>query len=405
MYAGFPTEGDPLGSERKTLAVLCTAVAFATVAIFGSFTLAAVIVLRITDSAAWVGAPTAVSFVGVGLASVGLSRRMARHGRKRGLVVGWVLGVVGGILAVVASVAASLPLLLAAMALIGVGYSASTLARYASAALVEPEQRAFAIGLVAWATAAGALSGPVLVAFAEDAASRLGLAPGVGGFTTATAGYTVAVLLAATLSRHAWPPPPPAHAEPPVPRPLHDERVRIALVALIANQAAMVLLMAVMPAHLVSLAAGLGLVGLVMSGHFAGMFAFGPVVGRVADRVGPAPSMIAGIALLAAGCAGAAFWSHVGPELLSLPLFAAGLGWSLSFVSASSVLTHGLPPRATVSVQGSVDAALWAVSAAASVLGGVLLADVGFTALASGAAVVLPLAGAWVFARRRVLAG
>ena len=47
----------------------------------------------------------------------------------------------------------------------------------------------------------------------------------------------------------------------------------------------------------------LGIVGLVLSFHIAGMYAFSPVFGWLTDRLGRRPVIFAGIALLLAACA------------------------------------------------------------------------------------------------------
>src|SRR6478672_2685828 len=59
-----------------------------------------------------------------------------------------------------------------------------------------------------------------------------------------------------------------------------------AMAALIAGQATMVLIMTMTPLHLTAHNHGLGTVGIVISGHVAGMYALAPISGRITQRIG-----------------------------------------------------------------------------------------------------------------------
>jgi MFS family permease len=79
----------------------------------------------------------------------------------------------------------------------------------------------------------------------------------------------------------------------------------------------------------------LGIVGLVLSFHIAGMFAFSPIVGWLTDRLGRRPVIFAGIALLLAGA-----------------LMVLGLGWSATMVAGSTLLSESVPVGLRASAQG-----------------------------------------------------
>lgn len=170
-------------------------------------------------------------------------------------------------------------------------------------------------------------------------------------------------------------------------------RVRIGLVALVAGQVVMITIMTMTPVHLTEAGHGLGVIGLVLSGHTLGMFAFSPISGRLADRAGPLPIILAGFSLLAVASLLAASAPVEGGIVLVGALFLLGLGWNLNFVAGSALLTRGVPSGVRIRAQGATDALIWTSGAAASALAGVVLelTDYGVLSLAGAALVVIPV--------------
>ena len=82
---------------------------------------------------------------------------------------------------------------------------------------------------------------------------------------------------------------------------------RLGVSAMAVGHVVMVGVMAMTPVHIRGAghdaAHTLRIVGLVLSFHIAGMFAFSPVFGWLTDRLGRRPVIFAGIALLLAACA------------------------------------------------------------------------------------------------------
>ena len=70
-----------------------------------------------------------------------------------------------------------------------------------------------------------------------------------------------------------------------------------AIVVLAGAHAAMIMVMVMTPLHMEHGGAELEIIGVVISVHVLGMFAFAPVVGFLADRVGRAPAAMAGATL------------------------------------------------------------------------------------------------------------
>ena len=103
--------------------------------------------------------------------------------------------------------------------------------------------------------------------------------------------------------------------------------------------------MAIAPVHLATHGHGLGVVGIVVGVHVAGMFAPSPVSGRLADSLGPEPVAAAGFSLLvAAGVAGAVLDVNGASPMVAV-LLTLGVGWNLAVVGGSTLLAASVPPR------------------------------------------------------------
>lgn len=371
-------------------------------------TVATIAAEELAGSSAWAGVPGAAVVLGAAGGALLLSAIMVRAGRRTGLATGYALGVLGAVLAVLALVVRSFPLLLVGTFLIGVANSSNQLSRYAAADLVPARRRASALGTVVWAATIGAVIGPNLIGVAGSIAENLGL-PSLAGAYLLPAGF---VALAAILTFTFLRPDPYLLADPsarhletdgaghPVRSLLRRPSVAIALIALIVNQAVMVLVMTMTPLHMTSHGHGLAAVGLVISGHTFGMFALSPISGRLADRFGPPPIVAAGLVVSGIAAGLSALAPPDGGLLLGFALFLLGFGWNLGYVAGSSILTGGLAVRERTRLQGAADALIWSSSAIASLASGVIVAAASFTALGLlGAALIV--GPAWLVVSRR----
>ena len=173
-----------------------------------------------------------------------------------------------------------------------------------------------------------------------------------------------------------------------------------AIVALVAGQVVMVLVMTMTPLHMTEHGHGLDAVGLVISGHTFGMFAFSPISGRLAGRFGTPAIIAVGLALSAFSSVLAAVAPPDGGTILFIALFLLGWGWNLGFVAGSALLTEGLSVSERTRLQGVTDALIWSSAAAAALGSGVVVAAASYTALGLlGAALIgLPV---WAMVRGR----
>jgi len=407
IRAMLPTPKPEIERLRsRALATYFTAAALTSIAYIATFTVASLAAPEMTGSASSSGWPSAIAVAGTALAASLLSSVMARRGRRAGIVLGISVAVAGGALAVVAVMAASLVLLLIASALVGFGNAALNLSRYAAADLFPVDRRAGALGFVVWGSTIGAVVGPNLVAPAGAVASTLDVLPLAGGFAMAFV-FLLAALAVASLGPRA---PIQPHLEEPT-RPVGQRQIsqrrllgelvrsprgRTALIALVTSQLVMTLIMTMTPYHLHAKGHGLGTVGLVISAHTFGMFAFSPLSGRLTDRFGANAMVLAGFSVLAA----AGIIAAVNPDGgagLALPLFLLGVGWNLGFVAGSSLLASEAPLGDRARLQGASDALVWATAAAASFVSGYVVLATSYAALAvAGTGLAVALAAAVV---------
>ncbi len=390
-------------ARRRSRNTLIAGVALGSTGHIAAVTVATIVAKDLLGSQTWAGLPGATVVLGAALGSVLLSALMARRGRRIGLVTGYSVGVLGALVATAAVMTRSFPLLLVGTVLIGFGNTSNQLSRYTAADLVPPERRASAIGLVVWASTIGSVVGPSLVPFASDWAAGLGLPPLAGPYLLPV----VFVGLAAALSFFLLRPDPydiadestRAHpdAEPAVIGPVRDilrrPAVAAAISALVIGQFVMVLVMTMTPLHMTEHGHGLGAVGLVLSGHTLGMFAFSPLSGWLSDRFGRIPTIFLGTAVLAISSLMAAVAPPDGGLVLLVALFLLGLGWNFGFVAGSAMLSENLEIHERTRVQGAADALIWSSAAAASLGSGLIMAAVGYTALGilGAGAVIIPV--------------
>ncbi|HEY7701089.1 MAG TPA: MFS transporter [Candidatus Limnocylindrales bacterium] len=402
--------------RRRTVATLVAGVALGSTGHIAAVTVATIVATHIAGgTTAWSGAPAATVVLGAAAGASGLSWLMVRRGRRVGLASGYVISVLGAIVAVVAILGMSLPLLLLGTVLIGFGNSSNQLSRYTAADLAPPDRRASAIGVVVWGATIGAVAGPNLVAPAGRVAVAVGL-PELSG------PYLVPILFvggAALLTFLMLRPDPYELADASARHDTSGDRsvavslasvfarpsVPVAIVALVAGQFVMVLIMTMTPLHMAAHGHDLAAVGLVISGHTFGMFGLSPISGRLTDRFGSVPVILAGLAVVALASVMAAVAPPDGGVLLFVALFLLGYGWNLGYVAGSALLTHGLSLAERTRVQGLTDSLIWSSAAVASLGSGVVLAYAGYAILGlmGAALVVVPML--LVAARRSAVTG
>jgi MFS family permease len=123
--------------------------------------------------------------------------------------------------------------------------------------------------------------------------------------------------------------------------------------------------------------------------HIAGMYAFSPIFGILADRIGKIQTVILGQAIYIAALLFAGFGMHSHNAVL-FGLFLLGLGWSAATVSASALLSASLPADQKTNVQGMSDALMNLSGAFGGAISGVIMAALMFVGL--NLAAMIPVA-------------
>ena len=379
-------------ARRRARRALAAGVALGSTGHIAAVTVATIVAKDLIGSDALAGLPGATVVLGAATGAVLLSSLMARRGRRPGLVAGYGIGVLGALVATAAILLRSFELLLIGTTLIGFGNAANQLSRYAAADMVPPERRASAIGMVVWGGTVGSVIGPWLVPIATAMAIGVGL-PGLAG------PYLVPVVFvgaAALLSFGLLRPDPYELADTtpdemaaaidagdrdPIRAIIRRPAIVAALMALVVGQITMTLIMTMTPLHMTEHGHDLAAVGLVLSGHTLGMYAFSPVSGWLTDRVGRLQTIYLGTAVLALSAVMTIVAPAEGGLILPTGMFLLGLGWSFAYVGGSALLSDHLELHERTRVQGVADAMIWSAAAAASLGSGLVVAAAGYAAL------------------------
>ncbi|RJK96476.1 MFS transporter [Vallicoccus soli] len=401
--------------QRRTVRVLAASQVLGGVGVASGIAANGLLAEEVSGSAGLSGLATTGTVLGAALAAVPLARLTAASGRRAGLAAGWLVGGAGAVVLLVAAAVDGFALLLLGCVLFGAASAANLQARYAATDLADDRTRGRALGLVVWATTVGAVLGPNLAGPGEAVAGRLGL-PGLAGpvvFSVASFAAGAAVVGALlrpdplVLARRVAGAP-----AGPGPRP----RLGASLAVVRASPAATLALAGVAVAHLVMVAvmamtpvhmasdghgASIEVVGLVISGHIAGMYAFSPLVGWLVDRSGAPRVLLLGMLVLLAATAvaaagsggGAGRGAHAGAWApLGLGLLLLGLGWSCALVAGSALLAASVPVPERPGVQGAADLVMNLAGAVGGAGAGALLGLVGYPGLNAVAALaVLPV--------------
>ncbi|CAD5987588.1 MULTISPECIES: MFS transporter [Streptomyces] len=390
--------------QRRTSAVLVVSQILGGLGVAIGIALAPMLATEVTGSEALSGLAPTASVAGTALLSLPLAALMTSRGRRPGLVLAYLIGALGGALVVLGTMARSFPLLLLGMAAFGAGSSANLQARFAAADLVGPERRGRAISTVVWATTIGSVVGPNIAAPAGRLFRGSPVPETAGPYLWSAvaflaAGVTVAVLLRPDplLTARALAPRSPQgegkrSLRAGVAAVRESPMAKLALGTVTVSHTAMVSIMVMTPVHLGGHGAGLQLIGLVISGHIAGMYAFSPVMGWLADRFGRLS--VIGLAVGLLSCA-ALLAGTAGPRhgQTALGLFVLGLGWSAGMIAGSALLTDSVPQDARAAVQGLSDLTMNGAAGIGGATAGVIVAQWGYGPLnAIGAALLLPVA-------------
>lgn len=384
--------------QRRTLRVLSLGQLVSGVAVAGTVPAGALLADELAGTDAAAGFAQTSMVTGAALVALPLARLALRRGRRPSLVAGYGIGALGAVIVAVAAATRSLPLVYLGSLLIGGAQAASYQARYAATDLADEARRGRALAWVVWAATIGAVAGPNLLDPSGKLADSWGLPELSGPYLLAVACLGAAALILAAALR----PDPyvvatrstPADA----PRPrltdgiahLKREPLAVAGITTIAvGHVVMVAVMVMTPVHMAHVDVTVSLIGLVISVHILGMYAFSPIVGAAVDRLGAVQVARVGMVILVVACVVSGI-AHAGDVVvLGTGLLLLGIGWSCTLISGSTLLVAAVAPAERPAVQGLSDVTMNVAGALGGALAGVVVTFGSYTVLALGA--ILPV--------------
>ncbi|TDW17409.1 MFS transporter [Kribbella kalugense] len=370
--------------QRTTLRVLVASNALGGVATASGFAVAGLLAEKVSGSTSLAGLVATSTTLGAAILAVPLAKLARSHGRRVSLSTGYLIAFVGAGLTIFAAQIGSLALLLAAGCLFGSGSASNLQSRYAATDAAEPSRIARSLGLVVWATTIGVIVGPNLTGVGGSIGASLGVLALAGPylFSVVAFGLSAATVWVGMRSQVR----PTKVQRQPLAETFRQvmaiPHARLGLLAIATAHAVMVGVMSMTSVHLRHHGASLTIVGFVISGHVAGMYALSPLTGLLADRLGRIPTIGIGLGILAVAMALAAVAPDDAHVLTGLALFTLGLGWSACLVAGSTLLSRSVPDEIRTSAQGLSDLTMGVLASLSGTAAGPVLAYLGFHWLA-----------------------
>ena len=346
-----------------------------------------------------VGLGPAIFLSTAALAALPAGRAMDRYGRMPVIAGGFVAGIVATATVGLGCLWVSTPLVILGLALVGASSGTVILARAAAADMYPAERRARGISLVLFGAVFGAALGPLV--FKPLFAGDLHVDTDSLVLPWFVASAIMAVGLAIALAVR---PDPKQIGEAlgygrenetetgeaaPLADVLRRPGVVPALIAAVASFSVMVSVMTLSGYVVVGHGHSTGDTFWVISVHIVGMYGLVLVVGDVIDRVGRRPALVGGLAIMGVSTIFMAWIESVGA--MSLSLFGLGLGWSLSYVAATSELVDHAALAERGRLVGFSDLLSGFTGAALAILGGIAYNGIGVEAVAVGATLAVGL--------------
>ena len=371
--------------QKKSLRVLSGAQTLSGLGVSGTFAAGSLLVVQITGSDALAGLVQTATVVGAALLALPLAKWTALGGRRRALSTGYFVGGLGATFALIGGVNNLFFMILIGASMIGGASAAGYQARFGAIDLATDENRARDLSLVVWASTVGSVLGPNLMEPAGALAQSLGFPRLVGPYIVSIFTLT----LAATLILIFLKPDPYLLARTEADIDVTQKAVKtraafkivrsepkalLGLTSVVIGHIAMVTIMVMTPVHMGHVDVALRLIGLVISVHVLGMYAFSPLIGKLTDRIGREKTIILGalILLLAALVSGLAYADAV--FQLGVGLFLLGLGWSMTMIAGSTLLAESVPLEGKAASQGLSDLLMNGGGALGGAVAGLIIA-------------------------------
>lgn len=386
--------------QRKVVKTLAGAQVLSGIGTAGTVAAGSLLVASISNSETLAGLAQTSAVLGAAALALPLARITAKGGRRAALSIGYFTGFIGSVFAIWGGSSRNLTLMLIGTFLVGAASAAGYQARFAAIDLATDQTRAKQLSFVVWASTIGAVAGPNLMQPAGNFAENIGLPRLVGPYlisaiTLATAAIVVTLFLKpdpfllanknisieikkgttkAALS-HIY----------------RNPKALFAISAIAIGHIAMVSVMVMTPVHMAHVDVNLTVIGLVISVHVLGMYAFSPIVGWLSDRLGRIRVIQLGLAILLLSALISGFAQASDAYTLGVGLFLLGLGWSCTLIAGSALLSESVEATFKASSQGASDLVMNLAGAGGGAIAGVIIGTLSYGWLCFAAAVPVGL--------------
>ena len=392
--------------QNKVVKTLATAQVLSGVGVAGTVAAGSLLVSSITDSETLAGLAQTSAVLGAAALALPLARLTAKGGRRLALSVGYIAGVIGSIFAITGGAQRNIFLMLMGTFLVGAASAAGYQARFAAIDLATNETRAKQLSFVVWGSTIGAVAGPNLMEPAGNLAEGFGLPRLVGPYMISATTLLFASVVILIFLR---PDPYLIANKENLERSKkgstklalkhigNNPKALFAILSIAVGHVAMVSVMVMTPVHMAHVDVSLTIIGLVISVHVLGMYAFSPLVGSLSDRYGRVRIIQIGILTLLLSTIISGKAQADDAYTLGVGLFLLGLGWSCTLIAGSTLLSESVSAEFKASSQGASDLVMNLAGAGGGAIAGVIIGTLSYGWLCLAAAIPVLALGVMSF--------
>ena len=389
--------------QRKVIRTLAAAQVLNGVGVAGTVAAGSLLVSSITKSESLAGLAQTSAVLGAAALALPLARLTAKGGRRLALSTGYLAGIIGSAFAIIGGATRSVSFMLIGTFLVGAASAAGYQARFAAIDLATDASRSKQLSFVVWGSTIGAVVGPNLMEPSGKLAELFDLPVLVGPYLISAVTLFLAALVVIIFLR-----PDPylvissvqslKSAKGSTKRALSHIRQNpsalFAILSIAIGHVAMVSVMVMTPIHMAHVDVTLTVIGLVISVHVLGMYAFSPIVGSLSDRFGRKVVIQVGLVILLISTIVSGLARADDAITLGIGLFLLGLGWSCTLIAGSALLSESVSDEFRTSSQGASDLVMNLAGAGGGAIAGVIIGTLSYGWLCTIAAIpVLVLAG------------
>ena len=395
--------------QKRTIKVLATTQILSGVGVAGTVAAGSLLVSSISNSESLAGLSQTTAVLGAAAMAIPLSKLTQRGGRRLGLSVGYTVGLIGAAFAIFGGSQRILIAMLLGTFLVGAASASGYQARFAATDLADDSNRSRQLSYVVWGSTIGAVTGPNLMGPSGALAEALGLPKLVGPYILAFITLGMGTLVIRFFLK------PDPYLTAANLRPQSEEHHELlsarktlklirqnpialfAIAAIAIGHVAMVSVMVMTPIHMAHVDVTLTVIGLVISIHIVGMYAFSPIIGSLSDRMGRRWVIQIGVLILLASCLVSGLADAHNSIQLGFGLFLLGLGWSCTLIAGSALLSESVETELRPSSQGASDLLMNLMGAGGGAMAGIVIGTLGYGWLCLIAALPILILGAWSF--------